>query len=89
MALATHRMARATRDMVALSAEPYLSLTMLDVLVDEKLPGYAVRVHLKNPGQVRITYEVRNILVSVAGVDGRLVWQSCRAPELFFRPSWL
>lgn len=69
LAIATHGMASATREAVALQAQPYLAIDGVVLgfvnLLDQpsKSPAQAVRVALliSNPGQVRVTYEVEEI----------------------------
>ncbi|MGB7310927.1 MAG: hypothetical protein WBC67_17845 [Candidatus Acidiferrales bacterium] len=70
LAIATQRMARATRELLALSAEPYFSFAGIDILMITGDPkGYAARLRLRNPGQIRITYEVQDIIMSVSDID--------------------
>jgi hypothetical protein len=68
-------MAKATKQMAVLAAEPYLSFVALEVIaaVDPRTtpptPGFDIRLHFLNPGQVRVTYDVQLIIVTLAGVE--------------------
>jgi hypothetical protein len=77
LAYETRRMAAATKKMVDVTAAPYLAVLRVDLQPVTKLPsatnsggqGYKVLVFLKNPGQVRVTFEVRKIVISLERVD--------------------
>lgn len=76
LAVETRRMARATKEMVSLAAEPYLSFASLDLERATLLgvnghpdrTGYVIPIKLRNPGQVRITYDVTNADVTLNGI---------------------
>jgi hypothetical protein len=74
LAFATSRMAKATKQLVALSAEPYFSLAGVDLIhtPNDRVTGktgYAVSLTLRNPGQVRILYDVSEMSVNLASID--------------------
>jgi hypothetical protein len=70
MAIATQRMAAATRKMAALEAQPYLAFVAMDLnqkmkeataFQPERPDGLQPSVRFRNPGRVRITYDVHEI----------------------------
>jgi hypothetical protein len=73
LAWETRDMARATKQMALLSAEPYLSLLRVHLEgrreaaagLNSPTVGFILRLVLSNPGQVRIYYEVRTFLVTL------------------------
>ncbi len=75
LAWETRDMARATKTMAELSAEPYLSFIRLDLApsvrpasgTQPEQRGYTFPLTLMNPGQVRVAYEVDNVLVTLDG----------------------
>jgi len=76
MAFATQKMALATREMAKLDAEPYLSFSSIDVRTigrraapdhPLKIVGLQPLVCLKNPGRVRISYEIEKIDFTLKG----------------------
>jgi hypothetical protein len=77
LAWETRDMARATKKMAALGAEAYLAFSRIELdshlmranATEPERRGYNVRVVLVNPGQVRIGYEVTEILVTIADCD--------------------
>ena len=76
LAVATHRMAKATRQAVALQAEPYfavdgINLTFITGAPDAPRPVVSaarVVLLLSNPGQVRITYDAELVNATVGGI---------------------
>jgi hypothetical protein len=75
LAWETRDMARATKKIATLSAEPYLSLGQVHVEGRRLLAngpnsptiGFVVVLVLRNPGQVRICFEVKNFVVALDG----------------------
>jgi hypothetical protein len=76
MAFATQKMASATREMAKLDGEPYLSFSSVDIRTvgrrtapDQplKIVGLQPFVCLKNPGRVRISYEIEKIDFTLKG----------------------
>jgi len=76
MAIATQRMAVATRMMSELEARPYLAFVALDLNQQMKEPtafqperpnGLQPSIRLRNPGRVRITYDVHEIDFTLNG----------------------
>lgn len=83
LAVATHSMAKATREAVALQSEPYfavdgIALTFITKADAPRLSTQALRVVLLllNPGQVRITYDAEVVNATVGGQgfgDGKVI----------------
>lgn len=77
LAIATWRMATATQQLTEVTSAPYLTLQGFDVtpalLRNEstgvETAGVRPQLRLKNPGQVRVTYDVQKIAITLAGSD--------------------
>ena len=77
MANETRKMAASTREMAKLDAEPYLSFVAIDIKnlamqtsPTEKAKAYAIHpsVRLRNPGRVRITYDIQEFDITLRGI---------------------
>lgn len=75
MAVETRRMARTAQDALLLESRPYLSFDGLQIeraviqtiASPEGDPSLRVSIRLRNPGRVRVVYEVQQMLLELEG----------------------